>query len=101
MKITVVIPTHNRADALDLSLKGLAQQQLHAAWEVIVVNNCCTDDTDHIVSNRSFPVPLRLVHEPVPGPAAARLAMAVEVDKLMDGHALPHQDIQRLESWLR
>ncbi len=29
----------------------------------------------------------------LPGPAAARLAMAVEVDKLMDGHALPHQDI--------
>src|SRR5438067_6317285 len=29
----------------------------------------------------------------LPGPAAARLAMAVEVDQLMDGHALPHQDI--------
>ena len=29
----------------------------------------------------------------LPGAAAARLAMAVEVDKLMDGRALPHQDI--------
>jgi hypothetical protein len=29
----------------------------------------------------------------LPGPAAARLAMAVEVDRLLDGHALPHQDI--------
>src|SRR4051812_8263019 len=29
----------------------------------------------------------------LPGQAAARLAMAVEVDKLMDGRALPHQDI--------
>ncbi len=29
----------------------------------------------------------------LPGPAAARLAMAVEVDRLMDGHVLPHQDI--------
>lgn len=29
----------------------------------------------------------------LPGAAAARLAMAVEVDKLMDGNALPHQDI--------
>lgn len=29
----------------------------------------------------------------LPAPAAARLAMAVEVDRLMDGHALPHQDI--------
>jgi hypothetical protein len=29
----------------------------------------------------------------LPGPAAARLAMAVEVDRLMDGRALPHEDI--------
>ncbi len=29
----------------------------------------------------------------LPGTAAARLAMAVEVDRLMDGHALPHDDI--------
>jgi hypothetical protein len=29
----------------------------------------------------------------LPGLAAARLAMAVEVDRLMDGHALPHDDI--------
>src|SRR5579883_2449890 len=29
----------------------------------------------------------------LPGAAAARLAMAVEADQLMDGHALPHQDI--------
>ena len=29
----------------------------------------------------------------LPGPAAARLAMAVEVDRLMDGHTLPHDDI--------
>jgi hypothetical protein len=29
----------------------------------------------------------------LPGAAAGRLAMAVEVDRLMDGHALPHGDI--------
>src|SRR5712672_3216881 len=29
----------------------------------------------------------------LPGPAAARLAMAVEVDRLMDGRSLPHDDI--------
>jgi hypothetical protein len=29
----------------------------------------------------------------LPGPAAGRLAMAVEVDRLMDGHALPHETI--------
>ena len=29
----------------------------------------------------------------LPGQVAARLAMAVEVDRLMDGHVLPHEDI--------
>lgn len=29
----------------------------------------------------------------LPGQSAARLAMAVEVDRLMDGHQLPHEDI--------
>jgi hypothetical protein len=29
----------------------------------------------------------------LPGPAASRLAMAVEVDRLLDGHTLPHETI--------
>jgi hypothetical protein len=29
----------------------------------------------------------------LPGAAAGRLAMAVEMDRMMDGHALPHEDI--------
>ena len=29
----------------------------------------------------------------LPGPAAGRLAMAVETDRLMDGHGLPHEAI--------
>src|SRR5215472_3549391 len=29
----------------------------------------------------------------LPGPAAGRLAMAVETDRLMDGHVLPHETI--------
>jgi GT2 family glycosyltransferase len=76
MKISVVIPTHNRADALELTLLHLSQQQLDAPWEVVVVNNRCTDNTDEVVTGRSFPAPLRLVHEATPGPAAARNAGA-------------------------
>lgn len=72
MKISVVIPTHNRADALDLTLSHLARQELDAPWEVIVSNNRSTDDTDQVVGRRSFPVPLQLVHEQTPGPAATR-----------------------------
>jgi GT2 family glycosyltransferase len=77
MKISVVIPTHNRADALDRTLSNLSRQQCEEAWEVIVVNNRCTDDTDAVVNSRDFPVPLQLVHRAdVPGPSAARNAGA-------------------------
>jgi GT2 family glycosyltransferase len=76
MKISVVIPTHNRADALDLSLSHLARQEVDASWEVVVANNRSTDNTDQVVAQRNFPVPLQLVHEQTPGPAAARNAGA-------------------------
>lgn len=75
-QISVIVPTHNRSDALALTLSHLAEQQVGEAWEVIVINNRSTDDTDEVVKRQSFPVPLRLVHEDTPGPAAARNAGA-------------------------
>lgn len=70
--VSVVIPTHNRSDALAATLSKLAEQDFDESWEVVVVNNLCTDDTDEVVRGQGFPVPLRLVHEKKPGAAAAR-----------------------------
>ena len=78
MKISVIVPTHNRSEALNRTLSHLAKQNFDQPWEVIVVNNRSTDDTDAVVQNQKFPVPLRLVHEDTPGAAAARNA-GVEV----------------------
>jgi GT2 family glycosyltransferase len=76
MEISVIIPTHNRSEALSMTLSRLAKQKFDKSWEVIVVNNRCTDDTDDVVQRQVFPVPLHLVREEVPGPAAARNAGA-------------------------
>lgn len=78
MKISVIIPTHNRSDALSETLKHLERQEFDKEWEAIVVNNNSTDDTDEIVRSwqEKFNVPLYLVHEKVPGAAAARNAGA-------------------------
>ena len=76
MKISVIVPTHNRADALELTLKELAKQDFKESWEVIVVNNNCTDNTDEIVKKQGFPVNLKLVYEKKPGASAARNAGA-------------------------
>lgn len=78
MKISVVIPTHNRADALAQTLSNLAKQQLNQPWEVIVVDNRCTDGTVDLVNTLDFPVSLRLVSEQTPGAAAARNAGAAQ-----------------------
>ncbi|MBN8687125.1 MAG: glycosyltransferase [Chitinophagales bacterium] len=72
VKISVVIPTHNRCDALEQTLAALARQQFSESWEAIVVNNNCTDQTDEVVLQMKFPVPLRLLHEKKPGASAAR-----------------------------
>src|SRR5262245_7209937 len=74
MKISVVIPTHNRSEALAKTLLNLSKQQFDGSWELIVVNNRCVDDTDEVVRGQNFPAPLRLVHEEKPGVAAARNA---------------------------
>ena len=76
--ISVIIPTHNRSDALDLTLKGLAEQKFNEDWEVFVINNNCTDNTDQIVNKwrGKFPVSLALLHQNIPGAAAARNAGA-------------------------
>jgi GT2 family glycosyltransferase len=75
--VSVIIPTHNRSDALAQTLFGLAKQQFDQPWEVIVVNNRCTDDTDEVVQRQTFPVPLQLIHrKDIAGPAAARNAGA-------------------------
>ncbi|MDQ3687362.1 MAG: glycosyltransferase [Acidobacteriota bacterium] len=72
VSVSVVIPTHNRSDALTKTLSCLAKQDFNKFWEVIVVNNRCTDDTDEVVRRQNFPASLRLVYEETPGAAAAR-----------------------------
>jgi glycosyltransferase involved in cell wall biosynthesis len=78
MKVSVIVPTHNRADALEKTLQYLTKQVFEHPWEVIVVNNNCTDNTDEVVhvAMKDFPVSLKLVHEKKPGASAARNAGA-------------------------
>lgn len=76
--LSVIVPTHNRADALKLTLQKLAEQNFQGTWEVIVVNNNCTDDTNEVIEKQkiNFPVLLNTVFEETPGASAARNAGA-------------------------
>lgn len=62
IEISVVIPNHNRADALPLTLDALAKQTYPAEqFEVIVVDQVSTDGSRELVSGYDAPYLLRLV----------------------------------------
>jgi glycosyltransferase involved in cell wall biosynthesis len=73
MKYSIVIPTYNRADELRGTLASLANIRSADSWELIVVDNNCTDDTPRVVRGAAvtFPVPLKYVFEKVAGRCAA------------------------------
>jgi len=73
--VAVLIATYNRATLLGDTLDVLATVQPPDGrrWEVIVIDNNCTDNTRDVVMSRiaGFPVPLRYVFEQRQGRSAA------------------------------
>jgi len=77
--ITVAIPTHNRAPLLRETLARLTHLAIPDGvdWELIVVQNNCTDGTAAILADFAMQLPLRPICEPRQGVNFARNA-AVE-----------------------
>jgi glycosyltransferase involved in cell wall biosynthesis len=75
MKFTVAIGTWNRASLLFQTLDNLTRVEPPAVlWELVVVNNNSTDETESVLDHFSERLPLRRVFEPEPGIANARNA---------------------------
>ncbi|RBP43892.1 glycosyltransferase involved in cell wall biosynthesis [Roseimicrobium gellanilyticum] len=76
-QLTLIICTHNRAPSLAATLEAIAMQQVPAIvrWDVLVVTNACTDETNSVAERyaQDSRIPLlRVVDEPRPGVAYAR-----------------------------
>lgn len=70
---TVAICTWNRSAQLRRTLETLTRlAQPAGGWELLVVNNNCTDDTDAVAATFADRLPLRVLHEPTPGQSIAR-----------------------------
>jgi len=71
--VSVVITTHNRSALLARTLASAARLTYHGTWEVIVVDNNCTDATRQVVvaARATFPAPLHYLIEAEPGKYAA------------------------------
>jgi glycosyltransferase involved in cell wall biosynthesis len=74
MDVTVAICTWNRANSLGRALESLTQMRIPdgLAWEVVVVNNNSTDDTDAVIGNYAKRLPIRREFEAKPGLSNAR-----------------------------
>jgi glycosyltransferase involved in cell wall biosynthesis len=74
MLVTVTICTLNHADSLRRTLQSLAAMAVpdKVDWEVVVVNNGCTDDTDAVLAGFGERLPLRRETEPERGLSRAR-----------------------------
>jgi GT2 family glycosyltransferase/glycosyltransferase involved in cell wall biosynthesis len=73
-EISVVIPTYNRAEVLRLCLSALAYQSLPGdRWEVIVVDDGSTDETEALCRNLLLPFSsIRYTRQENQGAGAAR-----------------------------
>ena len=65
MLVTVAICTWNRAEFLDQTLAEMHKLRIPAGvdWELLVVNNHCTDDTNEVTARHAGKLPLRPLFE--------------------------------------
>ena len=73
MLLTIAICTWNRARLLDQTLTRMRDLRVPSGvnWELVVVNNNCTDDTDAVIARHAKHLPLRRLFESSPGKSFA------------------------------
>lgn len=94
--VSVVVPTHDRAGYLDVTLASLLDQDFAEPYEVIVIDDGSRDATPEIIRRHGV---RSIVHNPPQGPNAARNAgaRAAEADLI----ALVDDDVFAPRDWLR
>jgi len=73
LRVSVVVPTHNRKMTLRKCLRALEEQTvLPQEFEVVVVDDGSTDGTREMLESERFPFSLTYLHQPNSGPGMAR-----------------------------
>ncbi|MFL5825961.1 MAG: glycosyltransferase family 2 protein, partial [Thermoleophilaceae bacterium] len=94
--VSVIVPTHNRADYLAVTLRSLERQDVEEPYEVIVVDDSSTDTTREVVEHHGARY---LLQDPPRGANAARNAGAAAASS--DLIALVDDDVDAPPGWLR
>ena len=100
MKITVAICTWNRQALLDQTLAQMHKLRIPEGvnWELLVVNNNCTDSTDEVIAKHSRFLPIRRILESLAGLSNARNAAVREATG--DYLLWTDDDVLVDESWI-
>jgi glucosyl-dolichyl phosphate glucuronosyltransferase len=74
MDLTVLISTWNGAERLAVTLNTFTKCVIPGGlqWQIVLVNNNCTDNTDEVVARYAKVLPITYVDEPRPGLSQAR-----------------------------
>lgn len=99
MKISVIVPTLNRARLLDRCLSSLSRQTVpRESFEIVVVDNGSTDDTAELVQRHQASLPINYLFERAPGLHVGRHAglRAAQAPVL----AFIDDDAQPVPTWL-
>ena len=74
MKISIAICTWNRSRLLRKTLEQFRRIKTddRFTWELIIVNNCSTDDTVEVINEFTAELPIKSVYEPILGHARSR-----------------------------
>lgn len=98
--VTIAICTWNRAALLDAALGAMEQLAIPSGvdWELLLVDNNCTDGTASVISKHASNLPVRVLQEPRQGLSYARncaaeaargdLVLWTDDDALVDPHWL-------------
>lgn len=96
-ELSVIIPTHNRAAKLRACLEGLGNQTLSANdFDVIVVNDGSTDNTEAMLAQITTPFSLRVINRKPGGQCAARnygIKIANRYCLFLDDDIIPSPDL--------
>jgi glycosyltransferase involved in cell wall biosynthesis len=78
--VTIGICTWNRSDLLQRTLEEMTHLRVPSglAWEILVVNNNCTDDTDQVIQAFTERLPVRRLFESTPGKSHAANRLVAE-----------------------
>lgn len=102
ISLDIVICTYNSAALLDRTLVAISRQRVSPGvrWEVLVVNNNCTDETSEVVKkhSRAGKVAVRMISEPKQGLTPARVCGVRNTDK--EWIAFVDDDCLLAEDWV-